>query len=149
MVVQHSDQGCSAEAQRKLYGDLRAWYQVTKTAEALPGMRRALLAADPDLLRVLPAWSECMRARGHNYRGPEEIRVALPKPEQPGAHETEVRLAVAEATCARQTGLAEMVRALDQRYAAKLGTEYSKDLEAVRRMRLTALPQAAAIVAGH
>ena len=149
MVVQHSDQGCSAEAQRELYGDLRAWYQAKKTAEALPGIRNGLVTGDPDLRSGLPAWSECMRARGLNYRAPDEIRVALPKPDQPGAHETEVRLAVAEATCAQQTGLAKTARELDLRYAARLGDQYRKDLDAMRRLQLTALPRAAAIVAGR
>lgn len=149
MVVRHSDQGCSAEAQRRLYGDLRAWYQARKTAEALPGIRRGLVTADPELHRALPAWSNCMRERGHSYRSPEDIRVALPQPDQPGAHETEVRLAVAEATCAKQTGLAETVRELDRHYAATLGHEFHRDLDAMRRMQFTALPLARAVVAGH
>ena len=61
---------------------------------------------------------------------------------EPEAYAVEVGLAVAEATCATTTPLAETARALDTGYREKRLARYSGEIAAYRQMRLGALDRA-------
>lgn len=148
MVLTRSDQGCQSEADRTLYGDLTSWFQARSTVEALPEMARARVLADPRFAEATRHWARCMRAAGHAYESPAEIRAALPPPGRPLPREREVRLAVAEAKCAHSSGLAGTAKRLDQKFGSALRQKYRSDVNTLHRLQLAALSRARPITNG-
>jgi hypothetical protein len=45
-MVRHYSDGCAAQADRSLYGDLDSWYRAKKVTENLAGVRRAKVTSD-------------------------------------------------------------------------------------------------------
>jgi hypothetical protein len=144
-VVGHSDQGCDAEAQQKLYGDFAAWYRATSFVQSLSGQRRGLVLADDRYKKALVPWADCMRANGMAYSSPAQARDAARDKERfdRGA---EIKLATAEASCAASSGLSAVAQQLDQIYADRAKQRYVKEVTAEARLRESALPRAKEIV---
>ncbi len=143
--VQHSDQGCTSEAQRELYGDLPAWYRTIKVTENLFGERVGRTVSDERYPIAVTSWSRCMRAKGHRYGSPDETG-ALFTADNPPPSSTELKLAVAEATCANSTPLASTAEALDREADAALREQYRGPIAEQQRLQLAALPRAQTIV---
>ncbi|MET8066277.1 hypothetical protein, partial [Micromonospora sp. NPDC005313] len=108
-VLRRSSHSCTSEAERQLYRDLPGWYRVTRITDNLAGLRAGRVLADPRYADGVRAWRRCMRAAGHDVADPASARASAPEPTSgsgtsgsvtPG----EIRLAVAEATCATRTG---------------------------------------------
>lgn len=147
ITVSHSDQGCTSEAQRSLYGDLPAWYRGLKLSENLVGERVGAALRDPRFTAAIAPWSRCLKARGMAYATPQDTRSAFGDPARLPPRRTEVALAVAEATCARSTSLAATAAALDREYGERLRRRFPTELAEHRRLQLAALPRARAVVA--
>ncbi|WP_372345551.1 hypothetical protein [Streptomyces sp. KL116D] len=102
-------------------------------------------------MTAVKAWSRCMRQTGHRYAWPDEIREDLDGLTQGmsagRAHATEVELAMAEATCSKETSLGTTARALEREYRATKLQDYSDQLATYQRMKLAALARAQSITA--
>ncbi|MFI0977624.1 hypothetical protein ACH4SP_11410 [Streptomyces sp. NPDC021093] len=146
-VLTRSNQGCQAESDRTLYGDLGRWFQAASTAESLAELRRQRVLADPAYAEAARAWSACMRKAGHSYADPARLRAAVGTQRSlPKARE--VAMALAEARCARSSGLAATAAELDREHAARLRQGREAEADAQRRLQLTALPRARSVVDG-
>ena len=145
--VTHSDQGCEAEAERTLYKDLPAWFRATRVTDSLGGLRVNLVLTDKRYKAAVAPWARCMKAKGHPYRSPAEARAAATRPDRAWPHTKEVRLASAEADCARAGELPAVARSLDTEYRAELRRRYPGPTADLDRLKREALPRARAIVA--
>lgn len=165
--VTHSDQGCVAEAQRTLYKDLPAWFRATRVTTSLGGMSASMVLTDKRYLAAVKPWARCMKAKGYAYASPAEARAAATRPDKEWPHAEEVRLASAEASCARSRAaststadptadpsaasrsddLSTVVKSLDAEYRAELRRRYPGPSADLERLKREALPRARAIVA--
>ncbi|MFF8017998.1 hypothetical protein [Streptomyces sp. NPDC007929] len=138
--------GCEAEARKRLYGDPSVWFRVDKVATNLTPLYVPRLLRDEHFTKAQRRWAACMRRAGHSYPDPTAIRAALPRLTQDldagRAHATEVRLAVAEATCARETGFAETARRLEREHSAPVRARYARDIATRDRLQRAALARA-------
>ncbi|MEV0459567.1 hypothetical protein [Catellatospora methionotrophica] len=146
MEVKRSDTSCVSLAEQRLYGDVRAWYQAKRVTDGLGGARVGLVTADPAYTVALHAWSACMRGRGFAYATPDDARAAVPDSTTPGAFAREVEIAVAEATCAVDSGMAATVASLDRHYAEVVTREQQSAVDTRARLATAALPRAREIV---
>ncbi|MEV0326142.1 hypothetical protein AB0H63_06755 [Micromonospora echinospora] len=144
-VVGHSDRGCGAEAQRKLYGDFANWYRMNTFVKDLVSERRGLVLGDHRYKTAVLQWADCMRAQGMAYGSPMETRDAV-RDKKRFDRGAEIRLATAEAGCAARSGLSGVAHQLDQHYAEQLKKRYAEEVTAEARLRETALPRATEII---
>ncbi|MYX98421.1 hypothetical protein GT045_27360 [Streptomyces sp. SID486] len=142
--VTHSDTGCTAEAERRLYGDLPAWFRATRTTTVLTGERMAAVQQDQRYLDAREDWARCMKAAGQPYTDP---RISRATAERGVSRAREIRLAVAEATCARSTGLSRVAAAVDRSYDTRLRQRYPGAYGDLARLTEAALPRARALIA--
>ncbi|MFE3939784.1 hypothetical protein ACFXPJ_40060, partial [Streptomyces goshikiensis] len=146
LKISRSLDGCQSQAERGLYPDLAAWFQARVTVDSLPPLRGGQVIADGEFRGATRKWSACMNAAGYAFQDPAAARAALPPPDRPFPREREVAMAVAEAGCARSSGLAETAARLDRKYDTELREKYGHDVTAWLRFRLDALPRARAVV---
>jgi hypothetical protein len=146
MVLQRSSQGCQSEAERILYGDLPTWFQAKVTLDSLEQIRSQRVLADPQFTQAVKPWADCMRAAGHPYNSPTELREKALR-DQKLPREREIALAVTEARCATDSGLAAKAKALDQEQAERLNRQYRTELDTAHRLQLAALPRARSVTA--
>ncbi|MEW2417265.1 hypothetical protein AB0953_26560 [Streptomyces sp. NPDC046866] len=146
MTITASTRGCTAQAQRALYGDLAAWFRVKVVTMNLRPVREARVRKDPRYADAVAQWAACMAAAGRPYPTPDAsrqaaagYREALPPAEADAA---EAGLAVVEATCATGTPLARVSRTLDRAYGEELRAQHRQDLALRWRLQLGALPKA-------
>lgn len=144
-LLRRSDDGCTSEAERRVYGDLPTWYRVKRVFGALVQQRRQKVTEDPRFTAAVAAWARCMARAGHAYASPVEARSAGGMAHRPLAQAAEISLAVAEATCAG-TGLAATAQELDRRYAEEILAGNRETVAAKRRLEREALPRARTIV---
>lgn len=143
--IRQNSTGCLAQAQGELYGDFREWFRLSTIATNLPGRSEAVRRS-PRYRGAVTAWSACMKSKGHPYRSPSGLQAALAGAVENAtpheAHRREVRLATAEAACARSTPLSATVRTLVKRQERADREKYGADIDAHGRMRLAALKRA-------
>ncbi|NNN34351.1 hypothetical protein HLK59_29105 [Streptomyces sp. S3(2020)] len=142
--------GCVAEAEKQLYGDRVAWFRAEKTVMGLQPLYVPELLADKRFTAALASWSRCMARSGHTYRTPQMARQAAVEKGLkigPGkAFEAERKLAVADATCAKNTSLRSIGNERESHYVNKLRGRYGSDLGTYARLQLRALARAAKVV---
>ncbi|MFJ7587337.1 hypothetical protein ACIQZO_08040 [Streptomyces sp. NPDC097617] len=148
-TLSHSDRGCVTESWRTLYGDARAWYSSSETANQLTAVRTGRVNQDPAFGRALAAWSECVGGRGFPAAHPVRQREEQLARTGPGAEAQDVPMATAQAECARSTGLADTTRDLHERLSERIRAENGAVFDAMRRMQVAALPTARDVVARH
>ncbi|MCK2244615.1 MULTISPECIES: hypothetical protein [unclassified Crossiella] len=141
-LTTRSDNGCQAEAEARLYGELAEWFKAETVVRELPSLRRSRVLADPRFAAAAGSWADCMRAEGHPHATPAEARAALPLPA-----EAERKLAVAEAGCAVRTGFAAAATTLDREHDTRLNREFQSEVDTERRLRADAVPRARAVLA--
>ncbi|MDV9176916.1 hypothetical protein R6V09_43170 [Streptomyces sp. W16] len=150
MTVTRASDGCTAQAQKQLYGDLTAWFRADVVTGALPALRRQRVVADGEFKAAVKKWSACMQKRGLHYTDPDQARAAFIAPgttsENAARRRQEVRTAVAEAECADDTGFTTAVGRLDRRYDAQLRDRYRNEVGSRLRMENAALPRARALL---
>jgi hypothetical protein len=139
-------EGCHVEARERLYGDYPTWFRVKKTVTGLTPLYVPRILRDERLVTAVKAWSRCMNESGNPFRSPDEIRQkrdSLVKGMNASqAQRAEVKLAVAEAECARKTSLGETARSLEGEYREKTLRDYPEEFATYQQMRMTALSRA-------
>ncbi|WP_328653866.1 hypothetical protein OG598_08380 [Micromonospora sp. NBC_00330] len=143
-VMRRSAEGCTSEAQRRLYGDLAEWYRSSKVVADLTYLRQRRVLADPAWTAALRPWARCLRQQGFTVDTPEQLRQSVGT----RGRADEIAAAVAEARCARD-GLAATTRALDVRLGDELTAAYHQDVAAKKRLERGAVPRARAVVAAE
>ncbi|MGW0315644.1 hypothetical protein [Streptomyces flavidovirens] len=135
--------GCTAEAEKQLYGDLETWFRTEKTAGNLQPLYVPQLMADQRFTMAMRAWSRCMERAGHPYKDPGAARQAALQQAlntAPGkAFDAERKLAVADATCARDTSLRSIGNQRETHYVNKLRGRYGEVLDTHARLQHKAL----------
>ncbi|MFJ5173430.1 hypothetical protein ACIP68_06225 [Streptomyces griseoviridis] len=145
--VSHSDQGCTAEAERYLYRDLPAWFWATRVTNNLDGVRVAMVVADERYREALAGWKRCMGDKGYAFATPAQSADRALDPARGLTREQEIRLAVTEAGCARSSGLSGVAASLDREYGAQVRKRYAKEVGDLARLTREAMPRARAVVA--
>lgn len=139
-------EGCHVEAQERLYGDYPTWFRVKKTVTGLTPLYVPQILQDERLVTAVKAWSRCMNESGNPFGSPDEIRQkreSLVKGMNAAqAQSAEVKLAVAEAECARETSLGETARSLEGEYREKTLRDYPEEFATYQQMSMTALSRA-------
>ncbi|MFB7650424.1 MULTISPECIES: hypothetical protein [unclassified Streptomyces] len=146
MLFERSPEGCRSEAERELYGDLEKWFQAKVTVDTLAEIKRTRVIADPRFTEAVKSWASCMRAVGHRYSSPIELRATFSPANKSLPRSKEISLAVAEAKCAISSGLARTASERDAHYAEKLQEQHQSHIEIQRKLQLSALPHARSIV---
>ncbi|MFF3490078.1 hypothetical protein ACFYWS_01895 [Streptomyces sp. NPDC002795] len=144
--------GCNAEALRALYGDLGTWFAADKTVSGLGSLYEPRIKRSKRFVSAVDSWSRCMRDKGHRYTNPTSLRERVPALthglNDPRAHAVEVRLATAEAACARDSGLGRIARALERTYRGEYAAGRYREPYATRvRLQHKALAKAERVLA--
>ncbi|PZG20086.1 hypothetical protein [Nonomuraea aridisoli] len=139
-------EGCTARAQEQLYGDLEGWFRSSTITNVLDDMGRGKVFAEQEFKDAVKDWAACMRKRGFRHATPEETRRAFSEPSDAAARTKEIRTAVAEADCARSSGLSDTALRLEKRQRDRLAEQYAPEYETRKRLERVALPRARAIV---
>ncbi|MET9470373.1 hypothetical protein ABZY44_37420 [Streptomyces sp. NPDC006544] len=142
MEMGRSPEGCQSDADRTLYGDLAGWFQARTTLTSLTSLVSERAGAAPEFSEATRPWAVCMRTAGHDFADPAAVRAALPVPRT-----EEIRLAVAEATCAQSSGLAETASGLSRKFETELRERYRADVNTAFRLQLGALSRARSVIA--
>lgn len=142
-IAAASEQGCTAEAQRRLYGDFARWFRTRVVVDNLGGVVAPLLHRDAAFRRAVADWQRCMSAAGHPAADPGELRARVQRrsrtlPDR-RARRLEVAAAVAEARCVTTTDLAEVGRSAQQRARARVGRQYRRVVLRHRALQRDAL----------
>ncbi|MER6134003.1 hypothetical protein [Streptomyces sp. NPDC001815] len=143
MTTGRSTRGCTSKARGELYGDFRTWFGADAVDRDVTGLAMSRAQADPAYTKALRRWSDCVSERGLPQKSPQDLRAALGD-EAPRAKE--IKYAVAEASCAVGSGLAEVAGDVEERHLTDVRERYRADVANARRMRLAALPKAERIV---
>ncbi|MEU1574111.1 hypothetical protein ABZ519_23710 [Streptomyces collinus] len=145
-VARRSGDGCTAQAQTRLYGDFARWFRTKTFTDNLTGLRTARVSAEPAFRKAVKDWSSCMRGKGHAYDDPGRARRAFTAPmagktaaATGRTRSAEVSTAVAEAECARGSGLSEVAERLHRRHGERLRAEYREQVNERLRLEHAAL----------
>ncbi|MFI6338608.1 hypothetical protein [Streptomyces sp. NPDC050535] len=145
--------GCTAEAEKTLYGDPAEWFRASKTATGLNSLYGKDLMDDQRLTTAVRAWSDCMRRAGSPYDDPQAARDAvrrntarLGRARAGEAFGAERRTAVADAGCARETSLRSVAAARETYYFDQLRDRYGTAVDTYRRLGRQAYERAVRIV---
>ncbi|MFF3838099.1 hypothetical protein [Streptomyces sp. NPDC001930] len=145
-TVRRSDRGCVAEAQRRLYGDLGAWFRSSTRVDTLQQILRSRVVADTGYQKSLGVWQRCMGRLGYAFATPAAARATALSPVRPLPEDREIGLALAEVRCAGESALSRTARRLDAHHDRLLAEEYRADVETRDRLRTAALPRARRIL---
>ncbi|GAB7103917.1 hypothetical protein JCM4814A_22310 [Streptomyces phaeofaciens JCM 4814] len=145
--------GCTAEAEKALYGDPGAWFRASKTATGLNALYADDLRHDRRLTAAVAAWSRCLEKAGLSYPDPQAARDAIRENTArlgpagaDRAFATERTTAVADARCARSTSLRSVATARETSYLDRLPDRYGEALDTYRRLQRQAYDRAVRIV---
>ncbi|MFF4632790.1 hypothetical protein [Streptomyces griseorubiginosus] len=142
--------GCVAESEKKLYGDPREWFRAEKTSGHLRSLYVPKVLADQRFSAAQSAWSRCMKKAGYDYKDPGASRQAAiarsDRVAEPKVFEAERKLAVADATCARDSDLRRIGEERERHYVAQLRDRYGDALDTYFRLQHLALDRARKIV---
>ncbi|MEV6955844.1 hypothetical protein [Streptomyces sp. NPDC051183] len=145
MTLTASTEGCIAQAQRTLYGDLAGWFRAKVVTMNLRPVRETRVREDRRYADAVREWAGCMRAAGRPYATPADSRQAAAGLAEAAGTE----LAVVEATCATGTSLARVSQALDLTYGEQVRARHQDEITLGRRLQNDALPTAERVVARH
>ncbi|MDQ0955407.1 hypothetical protein QFZ24_009330 [Streptomyces phaeochromogenes] len=138
--------GCVAESEKKLYGDPREWFRAEKTAGHLRSLYVPRVLTDQRFSAAQKAWSRCMKKAGYVYKDPGASRQSAiaqsDRAAEPKVFEAERELAVADATCARDTDLRPIGEERESHYIAQLRDRYGEALDTHSRVQHQALDRA-------
>ncbi|MDT0573597.1 hypothetical protein RM704_40205 [Streptomyces sp. DSM 3412] len=142
--------GCVAESEKKLYGDPREWFRAEKVSGHLRSLYVPDVLADRRFSAALEVWSRCMKRAGYDYEDPGASRQAAvarsDRVAEPGVFEAEKKLAVADATCARDADLRSIGEERESHYLDRLRDRYGEALDTYTRLQHRALDLARKIV---
>jgi hypothetical protein len=142
--------GCVAESEKKLYGDPREWFRAEKTAGHLRALYVPRVLADKRFSAAQNAWSRCMKRSGYDFKDPGSSRRSAvaqsDRAAEPEVFEAERKLAVADATCAKESDLRSIGEERESHYVAQLRDRYGEALDTYLRLQHRALDRAKKIV---
>ncbi|MER6130709.1 hypothetical protein [Streptomyces sp. NPDC001815] len=142
--------GCVAEAEKQLYGDPQEWFRAEKTAGHLRSLYVPRVLADRRFAAAQTAWSRCMKRAGYAFEDPGDSRQAAVarsgRVADPKVFAAERKLAVADATCARDADLRSIGEERESHYIAQLRDRYGEALDTYARLQGQALDRAKKIV---
>ncbi|MFE9681885.1 hypothetical protein [Streptomyces sp. NPDC006285] len=146
--VTRSSEGCVAQAESELYGDVATWFRAEAVTQELSAERRRSVVGDPAFRAAVASWSACMRERGLRHADPDTARARFTSPSGTPSRRLEIRTAVAEARCAADSELAATADRLDRHRSAVLRATYAviRDRD---RLQKTALPRARSALAAE
>ncbi|WP_018352509.1 hypothetical protein [Longispora albida] len=149
-VLSQNPDSCQSRAQDRLYGDVRVWFHARSTAESLLGTYARGITTDPRYVAAQRDWAGCMSRAGHPASTPAELRAQLgrggkqatqPQPE-------ELAAAVAEATCAQETGFGAVSRMVYRERRAAAVRPHQQAVDTHLRLQLAALRRADLLTRG-
>lgn len=145
--------GCTEEAERELYGDPAEWFRTGKIAMGVTSLYGEDLMKDRRLTASVRAWARCMKDAGQPYQDPRAARDAvrvntgrLGEARAEEAFATELRTAVADATCARETSLRAVASAREAYHEDRLRDRYGDDVDTYRSLGQRAYDRAVRVV---
>ncbi|MFJ6296287.1 hypothetical protein ACIQJX_23355 [Streptomyces griseoviridis] len=152
-TVRKQSGGCTAGAEKKLYGDPATWFRTDTTVSNLRPLYVGKLLRDKEFSGAVRDWSRCMRRAGHPFADPDAARRAARNHAagQSGAAEArtfaaEVTIAVADARCAGAVSLKSVGERREAHYMGELTDTYGPALSRYGRLRQAALTRAERIV---
>ncbi|GLH96347.1 hypothetical protein Pa4123_16210 [Phytohabitans aurantiacus] len=145
-ALHQSGQGCTAQAQRRLYGDLADWVRARAMVDRLPSEYTRQVTADPGYRTALRAWSGCMAARGYAAADPAQLRTLVAPATTGTPSDAEVRAAVAEAECAARTATVRTARELQRAHAERTYANHREVIAEYQKLSVHALNVALEIV---
>jgi hypothetical protein len=141
-VVSMSADGCLADAQADLYGDVTRWFPANAITNNVAGAVQPAVLTDARYKAVASDWAVCMAGRGHEFADPVDLRARF----QGRSPDVERAVATAEADCVLRTGLADTGRRLDAELGAPVRAKYAADIRACHKFQVAALPRAAELI---
>lgn len=144
--LNYSTVSCAAQAKRQLYGDVRTFVRSEMLTDQVNGKAQAAAMKSPRYRDLLPRWVACMRSAGHRAASPATLRSSFQQLSATWTRERrrhhERTLAVAEARCARRTGLVAVARAEERHAIDSLRAHLAAEYQDLERLRHRALPVA-------
>jgi hypothetical protein len=142
--------GCYAQTQQELFGDIRQWYTVRQVATNLSGQLHREAQADPAVAHSLQGWRDCMGSRGWNsfqQQGDAFARVAREYESKPdSARKVELDIATADAECTVSSGYAKALEQSEKEVAEAAKGEVNATILSYLRMRSQAIGRANSIL---
>lgn len=146
MIMGRSANGCTADAERALYGDLRAWFQAKEITANLDGLRHLRVMGDPRYVAQMRLMLDCMHAHGYEFNDLGQARSTYLNPDEPQKRAAEVKTAVTEANCASSTGTSALATQLDRKYGEEISRKYQSVYTTRYRLEHKALTRARAVL---
>lgn len=144
--------GCYAQTQQVLFGDIREWYTVRQIATNLSGQLHREALADPAVASALQGWRDCMGSRGWNsfqQQGDAFARVAREYESRPGnARKVELTIATADAECTVSSGYDKALGKSEKEVAEAAQQKANATILGYVRMRSEAISKANSILGG-
>ncbi|WP_069885619.1 hypothetical protein [Streptomyces luteocolor] len=145
-------QGCRADSEKRLAGDVRLWARITYVPEKIDNQLGQRVPRTPAYRAALSDWRSCMRARGHAYATPESIQPRLKKEYQKSGatekfrqHEKDV--AVADGECALKAHIPAVSLRVQRHLVATLPARDKATLASLAFHRDTAVARGREVLA--
>lgn len=142
-TVYAGTKGCTARAERELYGDFAAWFRASTIVDNLSLEIQPKVRSHVRYIKALRKWARCMTRLRAPADDPHHLREKFAKRSEsmtrPAAQRLERQIAVKEARCVRESALAATGQRLEKHYTEIVRNRHRSDLEAVQRMRTHAL----------
>ncbi|MCW2904638.1 MAG: hypothetical protein JWO67_6903 [Streptosporangiaceae bacterium] len=148
--VETSSQGCLADAQKQVFGSIERMLKSESFAGNLPAQARNRANADPRMRKLNALWSACMTKQGHaGLADPALAHSKAAESYRNGDRRTEIKIAVADATCEQQIHYAPQRKRLEDLYYTAALHHYEPEIAAVYEMNKGALARARTVLAGR
>lgn len=146
-------EGCNAEADQQVYGDLRKYLELRVAMMQIAPEANQRVAADPSYTSALAVWSECMKDKGYRFEQRADAIAAAqalydsPAVSAADAKSGEIRVAVSDARCAARAGVVRIARQLERGYTRELLGEREGQYAAWRELQEQAVARAKRLLA--
>ncbi|MEU1803788.1 hypothetical protein [Streptomyces sp. NPDC019937] len=141
--------GCTAQAEKRLYGDLKKWLIANTTVVNLPAEVDNRVRAARELTATVKPWSGCMSSHGFRFSSPDEARnriaraasrqQTMSRTRVERLHHREVSQAVVDATCDRAVGRSRVARSLIGREGRRIMDDRAPEISTYRALVRQAL----------
>lgn len=142
-TVYAGTKGCTAKAERELYGNFAEWFRASTIVDNLSLEIQPKVRSHARYIKALRKWALCMTRLRAPADNPHDLREKFAKRSEgmarPAAHQMERQIAMKEARCVRESAVAATGQGLEERYTEIVRNRHRSDLEAVQRMRTHAL----------
>lgn len=142
-TVYAGTKGCTARAERELYGDFAEWFRASTIVDNLSLEIQPKVRSHARYIKALRKWARCMTRLRAPADDPRHLREKVAKRSEsmarPAAQRMERQVAMKEARCVHESALAATGRDLEEHYTEIVRNRHRSDLEAVQRMRTHAL----------